>query len=218
MRLLLLEDDPLLGNGIQAGLRQARYAVDWLQDGGAGSRALATSPYDGVILDLGLPVKDGLTVLAELRARRDAVPVLILTARDTVEDRVRGLDRGADDYLVKPFDLSELLARLRALLRRSKGRANPLIEHGNLCLDPSQHQVWQAGANVELSPREFAILHALLDNAGRVLSRGQLEESLYPWDDGVESNAVEVHIHHLRKKLGKETIRTVRGVGYTLPP
>ncbi len=216
MRLLLIEDDPLLGNGIQVGLQQAFYVVDWLTDGEAGAQALRYDHFDGLILDLGLPKKDGLTLLKELRAQHNDVPVLILTARDRVEDRIQGLDDGADDYLVKPFDLQELLARLRALLRRSQGRANPLIEHGDLVLNPQQHSLTQAGQAVELPPKEFVILQALLENAGRILSRTQLEERLYSWDAGVESNALEVHIHHLRKKLGKEVIRTVRGVGYSI--
>lgn len=217
MRLLLIEDDTLLGNGIQAGLQQAQYAVDWVTDGESGTQALAYTAYDALILDLRLPKKDGLTLLQELRARHSELPVLILTARDTVADRVRGLDCGADDYLVKPFDLNELLARLRAILRRSKGRANPIIKHGELILDPQRHRLTQAGRTVELAPREFVILQTLLENTGRVQSRTQLEESLYGWDEGVESNALEVHIHHLRKKLGKDLIRTVRGVGYTIP-
>lgn len=217
MRLLLIEDDPLLGNGIQAGLQQAQYAVDWLTDGEAGARALLHTQYDALVLDLTLPKKDGLTVLRELRAQHRELPVLILTARDSVGDRVQGLDCGADDYVVKPFDLDELLARLRAILRRSKGRANPVLEYDTLCLDPQSHQLTQYGETVELAPREFLILQTLMENIGRIMSRNQLEESLYSWNDGVESNAVEVHIHHLRKKLGKDLIRTVRGVGYTIP-
>lgn len=217
MRLLLLEDDTLLGNGIQIGLQQAQYTVDWLQDGKTGSHALQCEQYDGLILDLGLPQQDGLSVLKQLRTQHNDLPVLILTARDTVEDRVRGLDHGADDYLVKPFDLQELLARLRALLRRSKGRANPLIEYADLILDPQGLTLSQAGRAIELAPKEFVILQTLLENKGRILSRSQLEESLYSWEEGIESNALEVHIHHLRKKLGKGLIRTVRGVGYTIP-
>jgi DNA-binding response OmpR family regulator len=216
MRLLLLEDDPVLGNGIQVGLQQAQYVIDWLQDGQVGRHALHYEEYDGLILDLGLPHKDGLTLLRELRTEGQRIPVLILTARDTIEDRVYGLDCGADDYMIKPFALQELLARLRALLRRSQGRANSIIEHGHLMLDPHSHTLTQNGQPVTLSPKAFMILQILLESAGRILSRRQLEDKLYSWDQGVESNALEVHIHHIRKKLGKEIIRTVRGVGYTV--
>jgi two-component system response regulator QseB len=217
MRLLLIEDDTLLGDGIQAGLTQANYAVDWVTDGEAGEHALKVETYNALILDLTLPKKDGLKVLKDLRARGDTLPVLILTARDTINDKVIGLDSGADDYLVKPFDLDELSARLRALLRRQSGRATPGIEYGNLRLDPAAHTLTQEGQSVILSPREFAILQILLENVGKILSRTRLEESLYGWDEEIESNAVEVHIHHLRKKLGKELIRTVRGIGYMIP-
>jgi two-component system response regulator QseB len=217
MRLLLIEDDILLGNGIQTGLMQAHYAVDWVTDGEAGEHALKIETYDGLILDLTLPKKDGLKILKDLRARGDTIPVLILTARDTTNDKVIGLDSGADDYLVKPFDLDELSARLRALLRRHSGRANPCIEYGNLRLDPAAHTLTQNGQSVMLSQREFAILQTLLENVGQILSRSRLEESLYGWDDLIESNAVEVHIHHLRQKLGKKLIRTVRGIGYMVP-
>lgn len=217
MRLLLIEDDTLLGDGIQAGLMQAHYAVDWVTDGEAGEHALQVENYDALILDLTLPKKDGLKILKNLRVRGDMIPVLILTARDTINDKVIGLDSGADDYLVKPFDLDELNARLRALLRRQRGRAMPYIEYGNLRLDPAAHTLTQNGQIVMLSQRELAILQALLENVGKIMSRSQLEDSLYGWDDLIESNAVEVHIHHLRKKLGKELIRTVRGIGYTIP-
>jgi len=214
MRLLLIEDDTLLGDGIQAGLRQTHYAVDWVTDGEAGDHALKSESYDAVILDLTLPKKDGLTLLKEWRARRETIPVLILTARDTINDKVIGLDSGADDYLVKPFDLDELMARLRALLRRQSGRAAPCIEYDNLRLDPAAHTLTRDDQPILLSQREFVILQTLLENEGRILSRNRLEESLYGWEDMIESNAVEVHIHHLRKKLGKNLIRTVRGVGY----
>lgn len=216
MRLLLIEDDTLLGNGIQTGLMQANYAIDWVTDGEAGEHALKVETYEALILDLMLPKKDGLQILRDLRKKGDSLPVLVLTARDTVTDRVIGLDSGADDYLVKPFDLDELMARLRALLRRYHGRAMPVIQHGNLQLDPAAHTLVQAGRSIILSPREFAILQILLENVGRVLSRSRLEESLYGWDEVIESNAVEVHIHNLRKKLGKDLIRTVRGVGYII--
>ncbi|HFQ91796.1 MAG TPA: response regulator [Chromatiales bacterium] len=216
MRLLLVEDDKLLGDGIQAGLQQAGYAVDWMESGEQAEAALRTEDYEIMILDLGLPGRSGLDVLKALRAADNDLPVLILTARDTVSDRVQGLDAGADDYLIKPFDLAELNARIRALVRRHKGSASPLIEHGNLVLDPAAHTVALDGKPVKLSQREFAILHMLLENRGKVLSRARLEEGLYAWGEEVESNAVEVYIHHLRKKLGPGLIRTLRGVGYVI--
>jgi two-component system OmpR family response regulator/two-component system response regulator QseB len=217
MRILLVEDDRLLGDGIRAGLQQAGFAVDWAQDGRAAELALADEAYDAVVLDLGLPRLSGMEVLARARAARNAVPVLILTARDTVPDRIAGLDAGADDYLVKPFDLGELQARLRALIRRGKSQVEPQMEHGALRLDPAARSVSWAGRPVELSAREYAVLHALLLNAGRVLSKAQLEEKLYGWGEEIESNAVEVFVHHLRRKLSPELIRTVRGVGYMIP-
>ena len=214
MRLLLVEDDPLLGDGIRAGLRQEGFAVDWVEDGEAGLQALESDEFELLVLDLGLPRLPGLAVLEQLRRRGDDTPVLILTARDAVADRVAGLDAGADDYLVKPFDLDELAARLRALLRRRGGRARPLIEHGDLTLDPAAHTLTRDGTPVELSPREFALLRLMLEHPGQVLTRARLEEALYGWEMEVESNTLEVYIHHLRKKLGGERIRTVRGVGY----
>jgi DNA-binding response OmpR family regulator len=217
MRLLLVEDDVLLGDGIKAGLEQAGYAVDWLRDGVSAANALASDRFDALILDLGLPRHDGMAVLRGLRRADSDLPVLILTARDTVAERVAGLDAGADDYLVKPFDLDELAARLRAIVRRRTGRAAPLIRHGDLVLDPASRAIRLAGELVELGTREFAILQTLLENAGQVLSRERLEESLYGWNEGVESNAIEVFVHHLRRKLGRELIRTVRGVGYYIP-
>ena len=217
MRILLVEDDKLLGDGIRAGLAQGGLAVDWALDGRQAELALAAETYDAVVLDLGLPRVDGLEVLRRLRAAGNAVPVLILTARDAVGERIAGLDGGADDYVVKPFDLGELLARLRALLRRSKGKAEPLIRHGRLELDPAGRTARFAGKPVELSAREFAVLHELLLNAGRVRSKAQLEEKLYGWGEEIESNAVEVFIHHLRRKLAPELIRTIRGVGYMIP-
>lgn len=216
MRLLLVEDDEMLGNGVQAGLTQAGFAVDWVKDGEAAEMFLAAEEYALMILDLGLPKRSGMEVLKKLRAQGKSLPVLILTARDTVEDKVQGLDSGADDYLIKPFDLDELGARVRALLRRRGGRSMPVIKHGDLELDPASHTVTRKGALVDISPREFTLLHELLENSGRVLSRSQLERSLYSWKDEVDSNAVEVHIHHLRKKLGSDLIRTVRGVGYVI--
>ena len=216
MRLLLAEDDRLLGDGICVTLTEAGYATDWVTDGEAAEAALQTENYALLILDLGLPKLLGIEVLKGVRQRGQDIPVLILTARDTVSDRVQGLDCGADDYLVKPFDMDELNARLRALLRRSGGRSNPVIEHGDLIMDPAAHVVTQAGHVVDISPREFAVLRMLLENRSKVMSRARLEEGLYSWGDEVESNAVEVYVHHLRRKLGAPLIRTIRGVGYTI--
>ena len=217
MRILLVEDDKLLGDGIQAGLVQAGFAVDWVQDGAQGDAALQTESYAAVVLDLGLPKLSGLELLRRLRARGNAVPVLILTARDAIGDRVQGLDNGADDYVVKPFDLDELAARLRAVTRRGQGAASAVLRVHGIELDPAEHSVWFRGKPVELSAREFSLLHELMLNAGRVLSREQLEQRLYAWGEEVESNAIEVHIHHLRRKLAAKLVRTVRGVGYLLP-
>ncbi|MCE9633681.1 MAG: response regulator [Methylophilales bacterium] len=216
MRVLLVEDDPLLGDGVKTGLKQAGFAVDWVVDGRLAQLALESEEYALVVLDIGLPKMSGLDLLKWLRQRGNELPVLILTARDTVIDRVNGLDTGADDYLVKPFDLDELIARLRALLRRSNGKSNPMLQHGDIALDMAAHAATQQGRPVELSAREFSLLQELLQNTGRVLSREQLEQRLYGWGEEVESNSVEVHIHHLRKKLGSDLIRTVRGVGYTI--
>ena len=216
MRVLVVEDDALLGDAIQAGLREMGHAVDWVRDGAAADVALRDDAYAAVVLDLGLPRRDGLEVLRAARARGQRVPVLILTARDTVADRIGGLDAGADDYLVKPFDLGELAARLRALVRRAAGSAAPRLSVAGVELDPAAHRVWHHGREVELSAREFALLHALMRHAGRVLSRAQIEEQLYPWGEEVESNTVEVHVHHLRRKLAADLIVTVRGVGYLL--
>lgn len=214
MRILLAEDDNLLGDGLQAGLHQAGFDVDWVRDGVAAEHALAGAPYAALVLDLGLPRRSGDELLARLRAKGGHLPVLILTARDGVEDRIRGLDSGADDYLVKPADLHELAARLRALVRRARGEASPRLRAGDVELDPANREVRLRGIPVSLPPREFALLHELLLNAGRALSREQLEERLYAWGEEVGSNAVEVHVHHLRRKLGADVIRTVRGVGY----
>jgi len=214
MRLLLVEDDLMVGEAVRKGLRQDGFAVDWVQDGVAALSALAQEDYQLLLLDLGLPKKNGLEVLKSLRAGGNRIPVLILTARDAVSDRVAGLDGGADDYLVKPFDLEELAARIRALLRRQSGRAEPLIELGQLTLNPATHEVLLEGRQVNLSAREFALLRAFLDRPGVVLSRAQLEEKMYGWDDSIESNAVEVYIHALRKKLGSNFIKNVRGIGY----
>jgi DNA-binding response OmpR family regulator len=217
MRILLVEDDPQLGDGLMVGLRQAGFAVDWVRDGHAADLALSTETFDLVVLDLGLPRLSGMEVLKRARDRGRTAPVLILTARDATGDKVAGLDAGADDYLVKPIDLDELTARIRALTRRSAGRAAPLLTHGDLALDPAAHSVTLAGQPVELASREFSLLQMLLESAGRVLTRSQLEQSLYGWGDEPDSNALEVHIHHLRRKLGSDLIRTLRGVGYTIP-
>jgi len=216
MRLLLVEDDTLLGDGIHAGLVQNGAAVDWVKNGKAAELALEASHYDAMILDLNIPQGDGLTILQNLRASGSTLPVLILTARDTISDRVKGLDSGADDYMTKPFDLAELDARLRALIRRSKGRAAPELRHGDLTINPASLTVTRNNEIIPLSRREFALLHILLESMGKVLSREHLEESLYAWKDEVESNAVEVHIHRIRKKLGTDLIRTIRGVGYII--
>lgn len=216
MRLLLAEDDDLLGDALQAGLRQAGYAVDWLRDGLAAEAALATEDYAVAVLDLGLPRRSGLEVLQGLRRSGKATPVLVLTARDTVRDRIAGLDAGADDYLVKPFDLGELQARLRALLRRSAGQPAPVLRAAGVELDPAGHTVRCDGRAVELSAKEFAVLEALMQSAGRPLSRAQLEQHLYAWGEEAGSNTVEVFVCNLRRKLGAERIHTLRGVGYVI--
>ena len=218
MRILLVEDDPMIGKTLQQALTQDGYAVDRVTDGEAGRAAIAAAQdaYAMVLLDLGLPRKGGLELLRELRRSGNRVRVLIVTARDAVADRVAGLDAGADDYLTKPFSLDELTARMRALLRRDIRREDNLLRHGDLVLDTLTHKVRQRGSAVDVSAREFALLAALLERPGAALSKAQLEERIYRWGDEVESNAVEVHIHNLRKKLGSETIRTLRGVGYAL--
>ncbi len=217
MRILLAEDDTLLGDGLRAGLRQAGFQVDWVRDGLAAERELRAQAYAAAVLDLGLPGMDGMDVLASVRRAGVTLPVLVLTARDAVPDRIKGLDTGADDYVVKPVDLDELAARLRALVRRAAGQPQELLQAGGLQLDPAARTVQRDGEPVLLSTREFDLLQALMLNAGRVLSREQLEQHLYSWGREVDSNAVEVHIHHLRKKLGTDCIQTVRGVGYLLP-
>lgn len=216
MRILLVEDDTLLGDGIRAGLKLANYAVDWVQDGKQADAALRDHTYDACVLDLGLPQRDGLSVLRALRERGSALPVLILTARGSSAEKVAGLDQGADDYLVKPFDLDELHARLRALVRRAAGQASPKLTCGTLTLDPASKEVTLRGAPVALSAREFALLQDLLTHPTHVRTRDQLEESLYAWGEEAGSNTVEVYIHHLRKKLGPQAIRTLRGLGYQL--
>lgn len=216
MRLLLVEDDSLLGDGLRMGLALDGYSVDWVRDGEAARLALFAEEYDACVLDLGLPRRDGLAVLRDLRARGSHTPVLILTARDTLEDKVAGLDAGADDYLLKPVELAELRARLRALLRRAAGAASPLLQHRNLSLDPASKQVTLSGRVVSLSGREYALLYDLLSHKNHIRSRQELETGLYAWGEEVESNTVEVYIHRLRKKLGTDMIRTVRGLGYVL--
>jgi DNA-binding response OmpR family regulator len=216
MRILLVEDDALLGDGLRAGLMLDGYGVDWARDGEAARLAWLAEDYDACVLDLGLPRRDGLSVLRELRARGKRTPVLILTARDTTADKVAGLDAGADDYLLKPFELEELQARLRALLRRASGAAAPLLRHGDLALDPAARRVTLADAPITLSAREYALLHDLITHKGHIRSRQELESGLYAWGEEVESNTVEVYIHHLRKKIGADLIRTVRGLGYVL--
>ena len=216
MRILLAEDDPMLGDGLRAGLRQQGFQVDWVRDGEAAERELASGVYAAAVLDLGLPRKDGLEVLKALRERGTSTPVLVLTARDAVPDRIRGLDLGADDYVIKPVDLYELGARLRSLVRRAHGQMQDSLRSGGVLLEPAARQVSLNGEAVTLSTREFDLLQALMRNAGRVVTREQLEEQLYSWGHEVESNAIEVHIHHLRRKLHPDLIQTVRGVGYTV--
>lgn len=216
MRILLVEDDAILGDGIAAGLKDEGLNVDWFRDGESAESVIRTETYDLVILDLNLPGKSGLDILKAMRSRDNSVPVLVLTARDTVQDRITGLDSGADDYMIKPFDLDELSARIRALIRRSHGRSSPVLQHNNLTLDPASHQVTLDNKPVTLTHREFVILHQLLEHTGLVLTRQRLEETLYSWDNNVMSNTVEVHIHHLRKKFGQTLIRTIRGVGYII--
>jgi len=214
MRVLVVEDDPMIGRAVANGLQHAGYAVDWVRDGAAAELALGHGAYDLALLDLGLPRKDGLEVLKSLRRSGSEIPVLVITARDSVSDRVAGLDVGADDYLVKPFDLDELLARARAVIRRRTGRASPRIAHGALVLDPARREVSFRGAPVELSAREFAVLEALMQEPGAVVSREKLEDAVYGWGSEPGSNTVEVHLHHLRRKLEPGLIRNVRGVGY----
>jgi two-component system OmpR family response regulator/two-component system response regulator QseB len=217
MRVLLAEDDELLGSGLKAGLQQQGFSVDWVRDGVAAERELLTGVYEACVLDLGLPRQDGMQCLAAVRRQKMITPVLILTARDGVPDRIAGLDTGADDYLVKPVDLMELAARLRALVRRAHGVAEPTLEAGDLRLDPASRQVWLGDKGVELSAREYDVLLIFMRHAGRVLTRAQIEQHLYQWGTEVSSNTVEVHIYNLRKKLRADVIETLRGVGYILP-
>jgi two-component system, OmpR family, response regulator QseB len=214
MRALVVEDDPMIGRAVVAGLHEQGYAVDWVRDGHEAELALAHAVYDVALLDLGLPRRDGLEVLKGVRRAKNHLPVLIITARDSVADRIAGLDSGADDYLVKPFDLDELLARTRAVIRRHGGRGQSEIVYGALSVDPVQRRVVFHGAEVELSPREFAVLEALMKEPGAVVSRERLEDAVYGWGEEIGSNSIEVHVHHLRRKLASDLIRNVRGVGY----
>jgi len=214
MRILLVEDDTMIGNALCVALRDEAYAVDWVQDAGAALRALENKEHQAILLDLGLPQSDGLEVLKKLRANDDRLPVIIITARDKVEDRIKGLDMGADDYLVKPFDIDELLARLRSTLRRQGGQAAPLLSNGIISLDPATHEAFKGESACLLSAREFSLLQALLLRPGAILTRAQLEESIYGWNEEVESNAVDFLIHGIRKKLGADAIKNVRGAGW----
>ena len=216
MRVLVIEDDPMIGRAVVAGLNDGGYTVDWVRDGAEAELALASGVYDLALLDLGLPRRDGLEILKSLRRSGKEIPVVILTARDAVADRVMGLDNGADDYLVKPFDLDELLARARAVIRRREGRSSPEMTYGALTIDPVKRVVVFRGAQVELSSREFAVLEALMKEPGAVVSREKLEDAVYGWGEEVGSNSIEVHLHHLRRKLKPEVIRNVRGVGYRI--
>lgn len=216
MRILLVEDDAMVGKALALGLVRAGFALDWVTDGRSAELALANGVYDLAVLDLGLPKKDGMAILATLRADGNAIPVLIASARDAVEDRIGGLEAGADDYLLKPFDLDELVARIRAILRRHSGSGSPLLKAGSIVMDLARKSVTRSGDAVDLSAKEFAVLEALMQRPGAVLSREKLEEAVYSWKDPIGSNAVEVHLHHLRKKLGSDAIKNVRGVGYRI--
>lgn len=214
MRLLLVEDDELLGDAVKTGLSQFGYIVDWLKDGEVARSALKTELFELIILDIGLPKLSGINLLQSLRLDGNTTPVIILTARESIEDRIKGLDSGADDYIIKPFDLNELNARIRALIRRSQGRADTTLQYRNVILDPAAHSVMVDNQTINVPRREFSLLQKLLENSGQVLSREQLMQSIYGWDEDVDSNALEVHIHNLRKKLNANYIRTIRGIGY----
>lgn len=216
MRILLVEDDALLGDGIRKSLSHLGFTVDWLRNGRAAEAAIGTEEYAAIVLDIGLPERDGLAVLQSARTRGIHTPILMLTARDATPDKLKGFSLGADDYVIKPVDMEELAARLNALIRRAGGRASPRIQVGEVEIDPDTRQAWRAGQAIDLSAKEFALLEMMLQNAGRVLTRAQLEQSLYGWSDGADSNTIEVFIHHLRKKLGSDFIQTLRGIGYTV--
>ena len=216
MRLLLIEDNESIGKGLHTGLKLAGYAVDWVKDGDMALSAFRTEEYDIAVLDLGLPKRSGIEVLQEIRAHGKLLPVLILTAKDSTDDKILGLDSGADDYMLKPFEFDELKARLRALVRRSSGRASPVLTYGDIEVDLASHMLTKNGQIIDLPPKTFEIFVTLVENQGRVMSRNRLEESMYSWKDEIESNTVEVHIHQIRKKLGSEIIRTIRGVGYIM--
>jgi len=216
MRILLVEDEPLIADAVKVTLERAGHHVDWAEDGLIAEDALVSGSFDLVVLDLGLPGKDGLSVLKWLRSQKRGEAVLILTAREAVQNRIEGLDLGADDYLTKPFEMEELMARCRALLRRQSGRRSPLLEHGEICLDPAAKTVTRSGERIELSPFSFQILSVLLERQGRIVSKSDLADVLYGWDDGAESNTVEVYISQIRKRLGSDLIRTLRGVGYVI--
>lgn len=216
MRILIVEDDSIIGDGLMMGLQMDEYAVDWVENLKTANAALATNNYDLMILDLGLPDGSGLDILRKLRKEKSTLPVIILTAYDELSDKIKGLDAGADDYLVKPFDLDELRARVRALHRRALGRSTPAIEAGDIVLDPSKLAVTRDDENIKLGPREFAILRVLMENQGRIISKAQIEDKLYGWNMEIESNTIEVHMHGIRKKLGKDLIKTIRNVGYVL--
>lgn len=218
MRILLVEDDTMIGEALCVALRDAAYAVDWVQDGETALRVLSKSEHQAVLLDLGLPGKDGIDVLKKLRGNNNNTPVIIITARDALDDRVKGLDLGADDYLIKPFDFDELLARLRAALRRQGGKAAPLLSNGTISLDPATHEAFKGELTCQLSAREFSLLQALMLRPGMILTRKQLEESIYGWNEEVESNAVDFLIHGIRKKLGSDAIKNVRGAGWMVAP
>lgn len=216
MRTLIVEDDPMIGRAVMAGLKNAGYATDWVRDGADGETALSAGPYDIALLDLALPRRDGLEILKSLRRAKSELPVVIITASDGVSNRITGLDSGADDYLIKPFDLDELLARMRAVIRRRTGRSSPEIVYGRLTIDPGKRTCVYGGVPVQLSAREFAVLEVLMNEPGTVVSRSRLEDAVYGWGEEIESNSVEVHLHHLRRKLEPELIRNVRGVGYRI--
>lgn len=216
MRILLVEDDALLGDGMRKSLDHLGFTVDWLRNGREAETALGTEEYAAIVLDIGLPERDGLAILESARTRGIHTPILMLTARDTTPDKLKGFSLGADDYVIKPVDMEELAARLHALIRRAGGRASPRIQVGAVEIDPDNRQTWKDGTPVELSAKEFAVLEMLMQNAGRVLTRAQLEQSLYGWSEGADSNTIEVFIHHLRKKLGSDFIQTLRGIGYTI--